>query len=484
MKNNTQIKFGTDGWRAVIADDFTFYNITRVAQATADYWKTKGPSEKNKLVIIGYDRRFLSKQFAITAAEVVAANGFKVIFSNEPTPTPAVSWTVKVNSAVGGIMITASHNPPKFNGFKIKAHFGGSADPNICQQVENLVDASPPQKADFNECLKSGIIKIANLKPDYFRALRSMVDIKAISNAGLFVVHDPLFGVGAGCFNEIITNPTATTTVLTINGNHDVNFGGINPEPVPQNYKISSQIVKKLNPDICLVTDGDADRIGGMFGNGLPITTHQIACLLLYHIAANRNDLTNGCVKSFRAVKTITTTSLVDKLCSHFNIQLLETGVGFKYICSEMLKGNVLIGMEESGGIGFLNHIPERDGLLAGLMLLELLAYSGKSVQHLIQKFEKQFGPHRYGRIDIEFPVSKRNCLTQLCTSRPPTSLLGSEIVDIKSFDGVKFIAKNGSWLMLRGSGTEPVLRIYAEAPSQSAVNELLKLGQNLAAQI
>ena len=254
---------------------------------------------------------------------------------------------------------------------------------------------------------------------------------------------------------------------------HDVLFGGINPEPIDKNYGRSQEFLRRHPHDICLVTDGDADRVGGMDGHGDALTTHQIICLLLHHLIVNRKG--RG-----RVVKALTTTSMVDKMCAAYGLPLVETGVGFKYICAEMLKGDVLLGAEESGGIGFPGHIPERDGIAAGLMLLELLATERVSVDKMLARLEKQFGPHHYGRIDTHYPLEKRASLMEFLKSNPPAKLLRSPLAGLKTFDGVKFIAEDSSWLMLRGSGTEPILRIYAEARSEADVRKLLKFGVKL----
>ena len=297
------------------------------------------------------------------------------------------------------------------------------------------------------------------------------MDFKLIAKSKLRFAHDALFGVGAGCFETILAGTTCKVT--TLNGNHDVLFGGINPEPIVQNYARSQKFLRAHPHDICLVTDGDADRVGGMDGRGNYLTTHQIICLLLHHFVVNRKQ-------TGRVVKALTTTSMVDKMCAAYNLPLVETGVGFKYICAEMLKGGVLLGAEESGGIGFPGHIPERDGIAAGLMLLELLATEIISVNKMLAKLEKEFGPHRYGRIDTHYPLEKRTALMESLKANPPAKLLRSPMVDVKTFDGVKFVAKDSSWLMLRGSGTEPVLRIYAEAKSDADVRKLLRLGVSL----
>jgi phosphomannomutase len=471
------IKFGTDGWRAVIAEDFTFANVARVAQASADYWKSEVGNQKSEIfqrelkVVVGFDRRFFSDRFARTAAEILAGNGFQVLLTPEPVPTPSISFAVKAQRAVGGVMITASHNPPIFNGFKLKSFYGGSSDPETCHAVEVFLDRGPLRSVKFDEAVRAGQISVRDVRPEHFAALKKLVDFKLIAKSKLRFAHDALFGVGAGCFEQLLEGTTCKVT--TLNGAHDVLFGGINPEPIDKNYGRSREFLRRHPHDICLVTDGDADRVGGMNGHGDALTSHQIICLLLQHLIVNRKG--RG-----RVVKAITTTSMVDKICAAHGLPLVETGVGFKYICAEMLKGDVLLGAEESGGIGFPGHIPERDGIAAGLMLLELLATERVSVDKMLARLGKQFGPHHYGRIDTDYPLEKRASLMAFLKSNPPPKLLRSPLTGLKTFDGVKFIAEDSSWLMLRGSGTEPILRIYAEARSEADARKLLKLGVRL----
>jgi len=468
------IKFGTDGWRAVIAEHFTFANVERVAQAVADYWSANPIDGTERKVVVGYDRRFLSNEFGQRAAEVLAGNDFKVILTPDPTPTPSVSFAVKQHNAIGGIMITASHNPPMFNGFKLKSHYGGSAESATCEAVESLLNRNPIKRVALSTA-QGDQITIEDVRPAHYAALKQLVDFELIAKSNLRFAHEALFGVGAGCFEQLLSGTTCKVT--TLNGQHDVLFGGINPEPIEKNYARSSAFLKKHPHDICLVTDGDADRVGGMDGRGNYLSTHQLICLLLYHYVVNRKG--RG-----RVVKALTTTSMVDKMCAEHGLELVETGVGFKYIVAEILKGNVLLGAEESGGIAFPGHIPERDGIAAGLMLLELLATEGVSVNKLIARLVKEFGPHQYGRIDTHFPLEKRAPLMEFLQKNPPAKLLRSPLADVKSYDGVKFIAKDTSWLMLRGSGTEPILRIYAEASSDAKVKKLLKLGVQLTRQV
>ncbi len=489
----SQIKFGTDGWRAVIAEDFTFANVARVAQATADFWKAEIRNQKSEIfgrtakVIIGYDRRFLSDQFARVTAEVFAANDFQVILTPEPTPTPCISYAVKNLGAIGGVMITASHNPPHFNGFKLKSHFGGSSSPEECQAVESFLSAERPVGVQALACppatLKRELqhagsetgapspVQISDLRPAHFTAIKKLVDFKLIAKSKLRVAHDALFGVGAGCFETLLAKTNCTVT--TLNGAHDVLFGGICPEPLPKNYALGGAQLKKNPHDICLVTDGDSDRIGAMDGRGQPMTNQQVIALLLHHLVRNRGG--RGTV-----TKTFNTTAMLDKMCAAWNLPLTEVGIGFRYIAPEMMKPGALFGAEESGSVGFANHIPERDGLAAGLFLCEMLAMEKISVNKIYARLEKEFGPHRYGRYDAHYPLEQRVALMESLKSNPPKKLLRSPLAKVDARDGVKFVAEDSTWLMLRGSGTEPVLRIYAEAKSDTDMEILLKLGRSL----
>lgn len=469
-----QIKFGTDGWRAVIAEDFTFANVARVAQATADYWKTEVQSPKSKVfgralkVVIGYDRRFLSKEFARLTAEVFAANNFQVVLTPEPTPTPCVSFAVKNLGAVGGVMITASHNPPQFNGFKLKSHFGGSSSAEECAAVEKLLPATVPQIGHGKSEMEN-----ADLRPAHFAAIKKLVDFKLIAKSKLRVAHDALFGVGAGVFEKLLAKTNCRVT--TLNGAHDVLFGGICPEPLPKNYLLGGAQLRKTPHDVCLVTDGDADRIGMMDGRGAPMTNQKVIALLLHHLVRNRAG--TGTV-----TKTFNTTALVDKLCAAHNLPLTEVGIGFRFIAPELMKPGALFGAEESGSVGFANHIPERDGLAAGLFILEMLAMENRSVNQIYARLEKEFGPHRYARFDAHYPLEQRAALMEKLKNNPPAKLLRQPIVKVETRDGVKFVAADSTWLMLRGSGTEPVLRIYAEGRSDADVQKLLACGRKLLA--
>ncbi len=468
------IKFGTDGWRAIIAEDFTFENVARVAQATAAFWLSEIRNPRSvrhgrpARVVVGYDRRFLSDRFAEITARVFGGNGYEVILTNEATPTPSVSFAVKNLQAVGGVMITASHNPPIFNGYKLKSHFGGSSGPEECLAVEKRLRKNLPA---FSAETKSLNLTKVDVRPAHFKAVKRLVDFKFIAGSKLRVAHDALFGVGAGVFETLLAGTTCRVT--TLNGRHDILFGGICPEPLPKNYTLGSAQLRRHPHDICLVTDGDSDRLGAMDGRGGAMTNQQVIALLLHHLVRNRGE--RGVV-----TKTFNTTAMVDKMCAAWNLPLTEVGIGFRFIAPELMKSGALFGAEESGSVGFANHIPERDGIAAGLFLLELLAMEKVSVNRIYARLEKEFGPHRYGRFDAHYPLERCAALMRQLQQAPPRKLLGSPVQRIDARDGLKFIAEDSSWLMLRGSGTEPVLRVYAEGRSDAAVNKLLRLGRSL----
>jgi len=366
------------------------------------------------------------------------------------------------------VMITASHNPPQFNGFKLKSHFGGSSGPDECAAVEKWLDFTAPG-AIVNH--KSQIVNLRDVRPAHFAAIKRLVDFKLIAKSKLRVAHDALFGVGAGVFETLLAKTSCSVT--TLNGERDVLFGGLCPEPLPKNYALGGAQLRRHPHDICLVTDGDADRIGAMDGRGTPMTNQQVIALLLHHLVRNRGG--RGTV-----TKTFNTTALVDKMCAAWNLPLTEVGIGFRFIAPELMKPGALFGAEESGSVGFAGHIPERDGLAAGLFLLEMLATEKVPVNRIYARLEKEFGPHHYGRFDAHCPLEKRAELMDFLKSNPPSKLLRSAVASVEARDGVKFIAEDSTWLMLRGSGTEPVLRIYAEAKSDREMDKLLKAGVSL----
>lgn len=474
----TKIKFGTDGWRGVIADDFTFENVRRVAQATADYWNALVGAQK--IAIVGYDNRFLSETYAKLVCEVLAANGFKALYPPLAVPTPAVTYAVRDRKLCGAVMITASHNPPRFNGYKLKAHYAGPADPSTCAQVEARVDQSNVRSTSFDEGLKNGSIEIYDPRPAHVAAVKKIIDLKKIRDAKLPVIVDSMYGCGGRLLEELLvgTNRVARPRVTTIRANRDVYFGGISPEPIGKNLGALCDAVKKARAQIGLATDGDADRLGIVDDKGRYVSIQLVFAMLLLHLLRNCGRKTGAVVKSANS------TVLIDRICRAYGLKCIEVPVGFKYICEQMREADVLIGGEESGGIGFQGHIPERDGILANLMLLEMLAMTGKRVSEIARDMQKEFGASAYDRIDMAFPLEKREELIDTLRRRPPTQLLGVPLATMKDFDGVKYIAKDDSWLMFRTSGTEPIIRIYSEAASASRVKQLLEHGKQLALKI
>ena len=469
----TQIKFGTDGWRGVIADDFTFENVRRVAQATADYW-----NERNlpKAGIVGYDNRFLSETYARLVCEVLAANGIKALCPQEAVPTPAVTFAVRDRKLAGAVMITASHNPPQFNGYKLKAEFAGPADPEYCKQVEERVDRSPVRVVRFDDGVGQGSVELYDPRPAHVAEVKKFVDLKKIRSAGLRVVADSMHGCGGRLLESVLAGPKCR--VQTIRASRDPLFGGINPEPIGKNLGALCGAVKKSRAHIGLATDGDADRLGIVDDKGRYVSIQLVIAMLLLHLIRNHGKK-NGLV-----VKSTNCTVLVDRICRKHGLEFVEVPVGFKHICTEMRRHDVLIGAEESGGVGFQGHIPERDGILANLMLLEMLAVEKKKLSEISTRLQKEFGASAYDRIDMQYPLEKRNKLIEALRTQPPKDLLGSPLARVNDSDGVKYIAKDDSWLMFRTSGTEPIIRIYSEAASASQVRKLLDYGKHLALKI
>ncbi len=462
------IKFGTDGWRAVISEDFTFENVRIVSQAVADYYnqKKKGPH-----LVVGYDTRFLSSQYAETISRVFAANGIKVILSDRYIPTPIVSYTIKDKKLDGGIMVTASHNPPQFNGIKIKAHYAGSADPSITAEVENKLYQNKVKIISKDEALNSHLLEISDITPNYLKFVRSYLDLSLFKKTKYKILHDVMYGTGNGYVNKILEGTPNKTTIFR--GEANPLFGGINPEPIPANLKATVEEMKKGKYDLAIVTDGDADRIALVRPDGRIILPGEILCLILLHFIEDKKW--SGAV-----VKTISNTMLINKIAKKYNLKLYETPVGFKYIAQLMLKEDILIGGEESGGIGVKNYIPERDGALLGLLVLEMMAWRKKSIIKIMDEVEKEFGHFWYLREDVKYPLDKKEKLIPFLKEHPLTKLADSPIKEIKDYDGIKFINQRGNWLLFRFSGTEPILRIYAEADSQARVKEVLSAGKKL----
>ena len=444
------------------------------AQAVAEYLKESGLAQRG--LIVGYDTRFASEDFASAAAEVVAGNRIKVCLCPRATPTPVISFGILAQKAGGAIIITASHNPASWNGFKYKSEFGSSASPEVTTQIEknisHILATGRISRMPLAEALDNGSVEYLDLAPIYFEHLTSLIDLNELCQAKLRVVVDPMYGAGIGYFKTLLGD--GAIELIEINNEPNPLFPGIKPEPIAANLAKLSTTVKRRKASVGLATDGDADRIGIIDENGAFLTPLQVFALLCLYLLEVRGE--RGAI-----VKTITTTSMLYRLGEIFKVPVYETPVGFKYVAPMMLAENALIGGEESGGFGFRGHMPERDGILSGLYFLDLMIKTGKSPSQLIDYLYSQVGYHYFKRIDIEFPEGKRQVITNRIKHNPPESIEGIKVVNLDSKDGFRFILADTTWLLIRFSGTEPVLRLYAESNTQARVERLLELGRELA---
>jgi len=456
MHPGDKIKFGTDGWRAVIAETYTYENLRIVSQAVADYL---GP---NKRIVVGYDTRFMSGEFALCAAEVLAAGGIEVILSDRPIPTPALSFAVKKKKCDLGVMITASHNPASYNGFKIKNAQGGAASLELTRRVEGLLGKTTP-KVIYRGKSK---IKREDLTKGYTGFIRSYIDFAKIKKKKFKILVDAMHGSGDSFIAQILKG--SSIKVEFMRSEINPSFGGARPEPVEDNLEDLKKRVKKEKFDLGIALDGDADRIAAVAAGGTFIHPQKILGLLALHL--NQDRKWSGGI-----VKTICGTTMIDKIAKFLKVKLYETPVGFKYISNLMETKNILTGGEEAGGMGVKGYIPERDGTVAGLLLLEMMVYRNKDILKILNQTEKQFGHYYYLRDDLH--TSQR---IQIKKEALPRELLGKEVIEVKNFDGFKLICGDQSWLMFRGSGTEPIMRIYAEARSLQQSKKLIQLGRKI----
>lgn len=463
---NLPIKFGTDGWRGIIADTFTFENVRHAAQATAGYFDTVQGTER--AVFIGFDGRFQSQEFARCVAEVFAGNNFRTVLMDRIYPTPYVSFEVRRRKFAGGVVITASHNPAAFNGFKVKAHFGGSATPAITAAIEKGLGQAPIRRSTTG-------IETAGPEDYYFEHLRSLVDWERISKSKLKAVVDSMHGSGGTILESMMRGTSCT--VETMRGNPDPLFGGISPEPMmPQLQPLADRVVK-TGSHIGLATDGDADRLGIIDENGNFLSTLQVLPLLLLH--AYRSKGWRGAV-----VRTVSQSLIVPRIAAALGLQCYECPIGFKNIGDLMLQEEILIGGEESGGVGLSRHMPERDGIFLNLLMLDLLAVSGKTPAALVRDMWKEFGEFHFGRRDLHVAIEAGQEVVKTLRTNPPSTFAGRNVERVSSLDGSKVFLDNDSWILFRQSGTEPVLRVYCEATSQAAVDEILGMGLKFVEQI
>ncbi len=480
------IHFGTDGWRAVISDSFTFDNLRIVAQAIADavasdHWDKSGnggQAPDPKKIVVGYDTRFLSDRFAGEVARVLAANGFTVLLAQSDAPTPVISYAVKHQGAIAGVMITASHNPPRYNGVKLKASYGGSALPEQCRRVEvyindNEQQARGPNLMDFRKAREADLIQKFNPLPAYFDHLRTLIDSDVIADNPQRFVVDSMYGAGRGVIKAFLQGTGCD--IAEIRSELNPGFGGVHPEPIAKNLMALSSAISSGMGNFGLATDGDADRIGAMDERGAFVDPHKIMALALKYLVEKRGW--GGAV-----VRTVSTTRMIDRLAKKYGLKLHETPVGFNHIADCMLQEDVLIGGEESGGISFKGHIPEGDGPIMGLLLVEMIAAAARPLVELVDELIEEVGPTHYERVDLRLsrPVAKDE-MTGFITKQAPGEIGGQKVSEVSQRDGVKYILADDSWLLIRPSGTEPVLRVYAEGRTREMLKALMGYGRKVA---
>jgi phosphomannomutase len=470
------IQFGTDGWRAIIADDYTFANVRIAAEAIAAYVHAK--EDPSKGLCIGYDTRFGSRAFAKTCAEVAAATGIPVMLADAITPTPALSYGVRQRGAAGGIMITSSHNPAQWNGLKYKAWYGGSGKPSIIAEIESYLGQSVAKAA------RPAAITLVDFLPDYLQAIESFVDLDMIAKSGKKFAIDSMYGCGGTILSKIFDR--IGVAHVQIRGNADPLFPGINPEPIEPHIRALGEATVAHQCDAGLCTDGDADRIGATDENGNFVDPHKIFSVLLSWVLKRKGW--PGAV-----TRAVNTTKMLDRICKKHGRELIEHGIGFKFVCDYMLEREILMGGEESGGIGFQRHLPERDGLLNALLLANVIAEEGKTLGQLVADLQAEYGEHQYGRIDLHIPDALKNAAIARALALQPGDPLfaGMAVLRTETLDGVKFFLDNPeaaskdnaaeTWLLLRASGTEPLLRIYTESCSKEAVARLLEAARGFA---
>ncbi len=483
------IHFGTDGWRAVISDTFTFHNLRVVAQAIADAvasggWNEGAPDRykpTSDAMVVGFDTRFLSDRYARDVARVLAGNGYTVYLAQAHTPTPAISYAVRHLGARAGVMITASHNAPRYNGVKLKSSYGGASLPEQAKRVEiylndNEEQARGPNLMDFERARDGGLIKKFNPMPAYYDHLRTLIDFDVIGERRRHIVVDSMYGSGKGAIMGILQGTGCE--VHEIRGDLNPGFGGVHPEPIARHLGALAGAIAAGMGSFGIATDGDADRVGAMDERGRFIDPHLIMSLALRHLVEQRG-------LSGDVVRTVSTTRMLDRLAERFGATIHETPVGFNHIADHMLNGDVLIGGEESGGISFKGHIPEGDGILMGLLLLEIVARSGGTLVELVDDLLGDVGPAFYARKDLRLdrPVRKFAMTQQLANEAPP-AIGGEKVAQVQTTDGTKYVMADDSWLLIRPSGTEPVLRVYAEGRSEEMRDALLGYGEQVAASV
>jgi phosphomannomutase len=461
-KGCSMIRFGTDGWRAVISDEFTVKNVQLVAHAIASYL-TKNISTSPK-VTIGYDTRFHSKYFAETVAKILELNGCNVILSDCFLSTPALSSSVVDAKADGGIMISASHNPPEYNGIKFKTSLGGSAPEEVTKEFEQFISNNKIKKQK-----KTGSIAEKNLVAAYLKRVASAVDMGVIKKKELRIIADPMYGAGIGYLSSLLAK--TKSEVSSIHSCHDPLFGGLHPEPIAAYLEDLQKAVVRSSSSVGLATDGDADRLGVVDDKGTYLTPHQVFSLLLYYLCHYKK--LRG-----KVVQTISLGFVSERIARDYNLPWEEVSIGFKYIAERIVKEKILMGGEESGGYGYGNYLPERDGILNSMMIVEMLAFTGKPLSVLLKEMEKKYGKSCYLRTDFKNPGIAKDVFVKTLRENAPSKIGGIKIKNIKSYDGIEFVLEDDSWLLLRPSGTEPIIRVYAESESLQKTTKIIEWGK------
>jgi phosphomannomutase len=467
-----RIVFGTDGWRACIAEDYTFANVRRCAQGFANFLAENG--FKGEKVVVGYDKRFHSENFAAAVAEVLAGNGLNVLLTDGPTPTPVISYSTVINGAVGAVNITASHNPPTDNGFKVRNQFGGAIPPEELKRIESLIPDSEFEikKMDLASGLQSGRIQKFDPAPAYIEQIHRLVDLEPIKKAGLKILVDPMWGNGAGWFPRLLKG--GQTTVQEIHNIRNPIFPEMSrPEPIQPNVDVGLAATLKTGSDVLIITDGDADRCGLGDEKGRFVDQLRVYGLLGYYMLEVLK-------KRGPIVKTLSTTNMIDKLGKLYDVPVYTTGVGFKYVAPKMLETNALLGGEESGGYAFQGHVPERDGILAGLYILDMMVRLGKRPSELIELLFEKVGAHYYDRVDREFQGDILERKQRILDARP-TTLGGLKVRGFDQTDGFRYELEDGGWMLIRFSGTEPIIRVYTETTRNDRVKDILADGLKIA---
>src|SRR6267378_2314082 len=460
------IKFGTDGWRGIVADDFTFVNVRRVAQGSAEYLRSRSA---DPLAIVGYDCRFASEDFARTVADVFAVNGVRTLMFDRPSPTQVASWTIIDRKATGAAVVTASHNPYLFNGIKYKTETGSSASTEVIAELEARINAI--ESVPVPDMSSSGdLVSIYDPRAPYYAQIGRMVDLNAIRSAGLRIVHETMHGSGFGYIKELLEG--GRTSVVELHNERNAWFGGMNPEPIPPNIDAAIAQMRGGGNDLCICTDGDADRVGIIDETGRFINQLQVFALLMLYLFEVRGM--RGPV-----IKTVNMTAMVDKLGAEFGARVFEVPVGFKNVAPKMMETDAVLGGEESGGFGVRGHIPERDGILVGLLFADMIVKAGKPLSMILADLEQRVGPHAYARHDIHlvretYDADRKRILEKL-EKNEPQEVAGVRVQRVRSDDGFKFYLEDGSWVLLRASGTEPLIRIYSEAADSDAVEARLR---------